>query len=250
MYNEITAWINSGRDYNTGVALYEKYGTSSSQKRLFRLNGPTKKNIECLDYELGKIIKGMKPLALRSAPVHPALAAPAANANIQSQPRVRKKKHPKVQKGQKPTEENQGHQRRPNTPEAESLKNEVISLMKVRDSLHAGLHLVDEETRRENAMQILTVSDEITSIYERLDHYNKHGVLPPAKTKKKAPEKKNYSVMDKAELFKQQSKIRTYVSRYSRLVKEAKTLEAKQKNLDLFSRYTLELAEINERLNK
>ena len=108
MYNEITAWINSGRDYNTGVALYEKYGTSSSQKRLFRLNGPTKKNIECLDYELGKIIKGMKPLALRSAPVHPALAAPAANANIQSQPRVRKKKHPKVQKGQSPRKKTRG----------------------------------------------------------------------------------------------------------------------------------------------
>lgn len=245
MYNEITAWINSGRDYNTGVALYEKYGTSASQKRLFRLNGSTKKNIECLDYELRKIIKGMKPLALRSAPIHP---TPPANTNIQSQDP--KKKTPESPQRPKPTEENQGQQRRPNTPEAKSLKNEVISLMKVRDSLHASLHLVDEETRKENAIQILTISDEITSIYERLDHYNKHGVLPPAKTKKKLPEKKNYSVMDKAELFKQQSKIRTYVSRYSRLVKEAKTLEAKQKNQDLFSRYTLELAEINKRLNK
>lgn len=61
MYEEIIAWINSGMDFNQGMLLYDRYGLSASQKRLFHLSGPTVKNRSALEYELKKMIRGKSP---------------------------------------------------------------------------------------------------------------------------------------------------------------------------------------------
>lgn len=51
---EITNWLNSDRNYDNGVFLYQKYGKNPVLKRLFP--GREKFQAEKLAYELGKII--------------------------------------------------------------------------------------------------------------------------------------------------------------------------------------------------
>ena len=51
---EITNWLNSDRNYDDGVFLYQKYGKNPVLKRLFP--GREKFQAEKLAYELGKLI--------------------------------------------------------------------------------------------------------------------------------------------------------------------------------------------------
>ena len=226
MIEQIYSWLNSGRDYTAGVALYEQYGSSASQKRLLRMNGPTKNNVEALNYELSKLIKGSA--AVKNVPIHrpPVEAKPAVKPQI---------KEPIVTG------------RRPNTQEADELSKHMIDLMKVRDQLHATLEHVDHVQRGKDARMILELSDEITEGYERLDHYNKHGVLPvkPAKI-----ERKKVDEMDLYDLMKLQQNLRTYVSRYKRLMEQAKTPQKKSEHERRMNTFQLELNDVENKLRK
>lgn len=230
MVNEINSWLNSDKNYDIGVGLYEKYGNSSCQKRLLRKSGPSRKNLDILEYELRKMIKGLNtPASIRQVekPVEITLPKTVSIIPIQVKSDI--------------------ISRRPNTSELEILNDRKITLLKIRDSLHATLELVDEHQRKKNALEILSVSDEIATIYERLAHFDKHGVLPAGETDKK---KKELSQLDKTELYKLQNKLRTYVSKYKKLVTEDSKPGTKQKHKDLLALYTLELQDVNEKLNQ
>jgi len=234
MFEEINAWLNGGKEYNAGVTLYEKFGASASQKRILRLGGPTKKNVDIVEYELRRIIKGQRPCPVR--PVIWKNNTPAPVKNIIP-----------VTARPKPQDAGQKTSRRPNTVEVDKLNERKITLLKIRDNLHATLAMVGMETRRGNAFEILRISDEIDEIYTRLDHYEKHGALPVIFEK---PVQKAITEMDKSTLFKRQMTLRTYVSRYERLILQTKKLETLEKKREKLNKYKLELQNVEECLKK
>lgn len=225
MIEEINSWLNSGCDYMTGAAIYERFGCSGSQKRLFWMGGPTPRNVECLKYELSKMLSDAVPVK-SNMPIH----RPPVEVKI-------------VVKTPGPAPVITG--RRSNTPEVDELSSHVISLMKVRDQLHATLEYVPDKQRGKDAKMILDISDEITEIYERLDHFNKHGVLPGKVTK---VVRKQVSEMDTPELMKLQQNLRTYVSRYKKLMDNAKTSQKKSEHERRLNTFQLELDEVDRKL--
>ena len=222
MSNEISTYLEGSGDYDTGVALYERFGQSTSLKRILRMGGDTPGNIETLRYELSKIT---------SVSVQPISPAPVKKV-IQPPPLVQKV---------------EVTARRENTPQADACRQEIISRLKVRDHLHASLSVdPSKESRCKSALQILDLSDQIQQGYDRLEHFNLHGILPPVK--QKTPKLKP-SDLSSLELFQRQKTLRTYVSRYERLVKSAKTLKTIAKNQELLDKYKLELNDVNEKLD-
>jgi hypothetical protein len=226
MNEQINTWLNSAREYYAGVSLYEQFGSSGSQKRLLRVGGPTKHNVDSLIYELSK-------LAHVPVPAARAITITRAPERIAPEPVVR------IQPAQRG--------RRQNTPEVDELSVHVVSLMKVRDQLHATLEHVSKAQRGKDALMILEISDEITECYERLDHFDKHGVLP---VKEKKVERKKVNEMDVPELMKLQQNLRTYVSRYKRKMDAAKTPGGKEGHRQWMEKYQLQLAEVDEKLRK
>ena len=222
MSNEISTYLEGSGDYDTGVALYERFGQSTSLKRILRMGGDTPGNIETLRYELSKIT---------SVSVQPISPAPVKKV-IQPPPLVQKV---------------EVTARRENTPQADACRQEIISRLKVRDHLHASLSVdPSKDSRCKSALQILDLSDQIQQGYDRLEHFNLHGILPPALIKEPKLKPGDLSPI---QLFQRQKTLRTYVSRYERLVKTAKTLKTIAKNQELLDRYCLELNDVNEKLN-
>ena len=74
MNKEIEQWLNGGRDYDEGVALFVKYGGNRAQARVFQ-NTAARFAIKSLTYELTKLAKkttsapvaGKKPVAKAAA---------------------------------------------------------------------------------------------------------------------------------------------------------------------------------------
>jgi len=231
MNEEINAWMSSGQDYNAGVALYEKFGTSGSLKRLLSRGGPTKNNIESLVYELSKLVKVQ--VINKAVPIH--RPASAAAAPIVQAPVITIPKQP-VFEG-----------RRPNTPEVDELSKHIIDMMKVRDALHTTLEHVSESQRRKDAAMILQLSDEISDGYERLDQFNKTGSLP---VKKEKVERKKAGEMSVPELMKLQTNLRSYVSRYKRLMEKAKGPQKREEHRRRMDTFQLELNEVDKLLSK
>lgn len=96
--NEIQEWINGKRDYTAGLSLYSKYGRNVSLLRVLSVGGNTRKNIDTLTYELGKIARQA------NAPVKVANTvpfAPKTESNSQPGTDVKKKRKPsaKLSKG-------------------------------------------------------------------------------------------------------------------------------------------------------
>jgi len=218
---DIRTYLSSGRDYFTGVALYEKHGTSSNLKRLLRIGGPTKGNMATLQYELGRLLDA--PPVTESVPVIPAVPALVPKSEVVI--------------------------RRENTPEAEELKQQIISWLKIRDHLHATLSAeTDQEALKQASLQILDLSDQITEGYERLEHFNKTGMVPTP-SKKEQTSDSGSADPGSYKLFQRQSTLRTYITRYEKLVKSAKSLKDIEKNRRLLEKYTLELEQVNKQIN-
>lgn len=109
------------------------------------------------------------------------------------------------------------------------------------------MQYVDEKRRKAQALRILDLSDEIATKYDRMNHFNNTGHLPEEPAK--APERK-MEVEDLAVLFQRQQTLRTYISRYKRLEKSAKTVEAAARNRGLHDRYKLELEDVESKIQK
>jgi hypothetical protein len=111
--------------------------------------------------------------------------------------------------------------------------------------------MVDQAVRKQNAISILNISDAIDENYDKLIEYNETGILPAAK-KEAAPEpkEKDLDKLDKAELIIHQQNIRTYVSRYKRFLKNAKTPDQYNTYQKSLERYQLMLETAERRLNE
>ena len=221
MIEDIRNYLDSPGDYFTGVDLYERYGHSQSLKRLLRVGGDTPSNSETLAYELYKL---------------------AALPPVKSVHSIKKPSPPPL------VQKVDVQIRRENTPEADQCRSDVVSKLKIRDHLHASLSLVRSQKERcQAALQILELSDQIDEGYRRLDHFNTHGSLPALKENMIT---ENSSELTAFQLFQRQKTLRTYVSRYERLIKNSKSLKTIAKNRDNLAKYQFELEEINRLINE
>jgi len=221
MIEDIRNYLDSPGDYFTGVALYERFGHSQSLKRLLRVGGDTPSNSETLAYELLKLA-ALPPVNLIPASKKPSPPPLVQKVDVQI--------------------------RRENTLEADQCRSDVISKLKIRDHLHASLSLVRSEPERcQAALHILDLSDQIDEGYKRLDHFNTHGILPEVK-EKVVPD--GSGELPPFQLFQRQKTLRTYVSRYERLIKTSKSLKTIAKNRENLAKYQLELEEINRLINE
>jgi|WetSurMetagenome_2_1015567.scaffolds.fasta_scaffold179520_2 hypothetical protein len=237
MNEEINSWLNSGRDYNQGLVLYEKYGISSNLKRILRKAGFSKKNLVTLVYELGKLSKIPAPRITSARPkpveIHQVKEVTPADQRVVFVPRL----------------EYSGL--RPNTPEVDMLVQHVKNLQKVGSSMHSTLeYLPSNEQRAESAKKIREIYDEVDDIYNRLRIYDKTGSLPPPNAKKVKREKKQASQMDVQELMQRQATLRSLISKAKKREKSGVKLETRAKNVQIINLYKLELSQITERLRK
>jgi hypothetical protein len=227
MIDEINTWLNSGQDFMTGVAIYAKYGTSPNQKRMFINGGEDRRNRELLLYELKKLIKDAAPI--KKVVINTVIPLKSENKPVVSF-------EPKL--------EITGS--RQLTSEANNLKSDIISKLKERDRLHATLEFIPkEEDRKEAAFQILDLSDEIGKMYDRLNHFEKHGILPPEKKEEKINKERKTDI---GSLLIRRGTLRTYISKYERRTNEAKNPEKHASNQEILDKYKLELLEVDEML--
>jgi hypothetical protein len=231
MNERINAWFNSGMDYQIGLAIYEEFGTSFSLKRILRVGGFSKKNLETLKYELRRLNKTTNLISKTIPPATP------QKVQIPMEEIKTVKKPVKTENSDK----------KEMTPETANLKKYVIGLLKERDYLHANLEFMDLKKRKEAAQRILKLSDDIASIYDRLDHFDKHGILPPEKSK---PAKKGIDEMDTQDLMRRQMALRTYLTKYRKKLNTIKDGIKRLKYQDMVDKYQLELDDIARKLSR
>ena len=220
MDHEILFWMKADQDYLTGLALFERYTHNTKIGRMLRIGGATVKNRLTLSYELSKIAKHLAASEKITALVtHQAL------------PVTSKPEQPM------PTE----------VTTIDRLRSKQKMCYKMLDNLHAVLPYREIQERKEIAFQILELDDRLMEITQRINHYEKHGVLPPAPV---TDEPKKVSELSDAELIQRQNNVRTYINRYKRLAEDPKELKSLARNRKTLEKYQQELDEITERLNK
>ena len=187
---------------------------------MLRIGGATVKNRSTLLYELGKIAKHFSV-----SDITPALVIPQV------------KQDPTIEEAPEPIE----------GISIETLRSEQKMIYKMLDNLHAILPYREIQERKDIAFQILDLGDSLKEVTIRIEHFNNHGVIPPKEVK---VVQKTISDLDAAELVKRQFTVRTYVTRYKRLVAGSKSLKTLSKNRELLDKFQLELNDITRRLAK
>ena len=213
-------WVNSDQDYFSGVLIYDRYGRNPNLARLLRRGGATVKNRLTLSYELGKIAKQI-----------------AVSENIPAL-----KKPPVKQEIQKTVS--------PVSPEIitiDKLRSEQKMCYKMLDNLHAILPYKEKTERMNIAFQILELDDRLKEITIRIEHFDKHGVIPAQPVK---DEPKTLSDLNTAELIKRQMTVRTYITRYKIKLEKSKSLKKRTRYQELLDKYQLEMDDINKKLGQ
>jgi hypothetical protein len=217
MDHEIFTWLNSDQDYPSGLLLYDQYCKNSNLGRILRIGGATGKNRLTLAYELGKVIS----LQISLPSPEKALFKP-----------VTEKENPPVK-----------------LPAVliEDIREEQKMIYKMLDSLHACLPFREKEERRKIAFEILDLDDRLREIYTRIENYERTGVLLP---KLEITVKNNISGKDTGELIKRQYSVRTYLTRYKKLLEESDSLKDRDRYQKKLDEYQLEIEEINKKLGQ
>jgi len=220
MDHEILLWLKSDQEYLTGLALFDRYGHSPKIGRMLRIGGATAKNRLTLSYELGKIAKN-----IAVSDETPALVKPQIQQEISKTTQ------------QVPQE----------ATSIEKLRSEQKMIYKMLDNLHAILPYRENLERKDIAFQILDLDDRLIELKLRIEHFEKNGVMLPEPVKEKL---KSVSDLDTAGLIQRQMNVRTYITRYKRLVSDSKSLKSLSRNRELLDKFQLEMDDINKRLEK
>ncbi|NCA75630.1 MAG: hypothetical protein EOM90_04790 [Alphaproteobacteria bacterium] len=216
MDHEIYTWLNSDQDYPEGLLIYDRYCRNANLGRILRIGGATGKNRLTLAYQLSKVIS---PLISHLSIQSPEPQEPEKDKVVISIPAIR----------------------------IEDLRQQQKMIYKMLDNLHAILEYRSVQERKEIAFQILDLDDQLRDLAGQIDHYEKHGVIPVSQGQES---KRRISELSDVELFQWQSNLRTYVTRYKRLVAGSKTPESLSRNQELLQQYQDELAEITKRLQR
>lgn len=223
--NEIELWLNGPRNYIEGVDLYNRHGNSSNLKHILTVNGETPRNRETLAYELTKLSKQEIKQPVKQVV---AIYTPVPQAKQKVESRFNNKS---------------SFQR------ADEEVNQIIAaknrLYKEYVAIFHQLIYMNEEDRRVNAHKCLDLMEEVQRLWDKIDYYDEHGRLPVIQT----TEKKKVSEMDKAELLAlRNNSLRPNVSRYRRLLSDAKTGITRSKYETLLQQYEVQLEEVNSKL--
>ncbi len=220
MDHDILFWIKADQDYITGLALIDRYGHNLKLSRMLRIGGATVKNRLTLAYELNKIAR--QSMVMEQGPGM--------------------EKPPQKQDDKK--------QVLPPVTEAvtiDKLKAEQKMCYKMLDSLHAMLPYRELEERRSIAFQILDIDDRLKELSGRIGQFNLHGVIIPEVIKTAA---RKSSEINTGELIKRQMTLRTYITRYKRILQDSESLKKRDKYQQLLDKYQLELDDINKQLEQ
>ncbi len=220
MDHEIHKWVNSDQDYFSGVLIYDRYGRNPNLARILRRGGATVKNRLTLSYELGKIAK---QIAVSDST--PALVKPQVKQEIQ--------------KAELPVPSE--------VITIDKLRSEQKMCYKMLDNLHAILPYKEKPERMNIAFQILELDDRLKEITIRIEHFDKHGVIPAQPVK---DEPKTLSDLNTAELIKRQMTVRTYITRYKIKLEKSKSLKKRTRYQQLLDKYQLEMDDINKKLGQ
>jgi len=220
MDHELHMWVNSDQDYFSGVQIYERYGRNPNLARLLRRGGATVKNRLTLSYELGKIAK-----QIAVSDNTPALVKPPVKQEIQ--------------KAELPVPSE--------VITIDKLRSEQKMCYKMLDNLHAILPYKEKPERMNIAFQILELDDRLKEITIRIEHFDKHGVIPAQPVK---DEPKTLSDLNTAELIKRQMTVRTYITRYKIKLEKSKSLKKRTRYQELLDKYQLEMEDINKKLGQ
>lgn len=239
---EISSWLNSERNYEDGVYLYDRYGRNQQLKRLFP--GRKERYADKLAYELGKLIGiGFKTED----------AAPVALQNIETIGAVAE--NTPVPAGSYP-----------------AIINRVIAeysrLYNERSMLKNQQNAVPDENTQENIAKRKKLIDQIDSLSVRMEilyqakkAYLESGVIPsedklfPAK----APLIQSLEELPKDKLMQMRNNLRSQITRIKNQLEYQSSKKAKElnpmpecpKRKELEQRITdreKELAEIEEKL--
>lgn len=216
MDHEILSWLNSQQDYPSGLLLYDRYCKNSNLGRILRIGGATGKNRLTLAYELGKIIM-----------LNGALSSTSAKSNDQ----------PKIQHKEEPTQ----------IPAIliDDVRKEQKMTYKMLDNLHAVLPFREKIERARIAFEILDLDDRLKEIANRIDHYEKTGLILPDLVKSS---EKRLSEKDSAALIIRQYTVRTYLTRYKKLLEESESFKDRDRYQKKLDEYQHEMESINKKL--
>jgi hypothetical protein len=167
---EINAWLRSGKDFETGKALYIKYGKNSLFKSLLNTQGATPYNIK----KLGADLKDL-------APAPPAISTDAPPISI-------------VATVPPPANEQEGEKAEPSNPYTAPTNNtsEYPKYLQLKDYIQK-LYRQIERNRTEldlgtnpaflhqTAKQILSLHGKLQDAWKTVDYYDEHGRFPALK---------------------------------------------------------------------
>jgi len=171
---EINAWLRSGKDFETGKALYIKYGKNSLFKSLLNTQGATAYNIK----KLGADLKDL-------APAPPAITndAPPASIVTFEPPPVN------VQEGEKPDAPTPGAAPTNNTseyPKYLQLKEYIQTLYRQIERNRTELDLgTNPAFLHQTAKQILSLHGKLQDTWKMIDYYDEYGHFPLVKAEVK-----------------------------------------------------------------
>jgi hypothetical protein len=231
-YTDLIEWLKCKTDYELGVNLYQKYGTSANFKRLLKVKGKTKQTMADLIYELDKIAKLnkvevtiVKKIKKSIAQVKPVLVKinPVINVKPISKPNYSDSKNEQVRQ----------------------LIDAKNRLFKIYVSKFHTLEFLPEVERKKVAFEILDLWEQISEYWLQIDSLEQFGVLP---VKINEPEKTPITQLDKAELMQKMINLRTYISKYKRLNQNAKTEQTRIKNEIKMNKFQIELNEVEQKL--
>ena len=196
--------------------MYDRYCKNSKLGRILRIGGATGKNRLTLAYELGKIIMPQV--------VHEDLPA-------------KSKDHHHIQVDKEQVQ----------IPAIliEDIHKERKMIYKMLDNLHAVLPFREKKERARIAFEILDLDDRLKEIADRIDHYEKTGLIlqePVKKADEKVVEK------DPSVLIRRQYSLRTYLTRYKKLLEESTSLKDRDRYQKKQDEYLQEMESITKKL--
>jgi hypothetical protein len=157
---EIIAWLDGDRDYWSGSALYEKYGSNSFLKKVLP-EGPTPYKIQKLETELESLVPA-------TPAKHSASTIDAPQNDIVATP-----DHSVKSDQDSPA---------PNPKEMERYLSLKLLLKQTYDQIQRNMVLLDlltdQKQLHQSAKHILNLNDKVTGIYDLLDFYDEHGKFP------------------------------------------------------------------------
>lgn len=219
MIDEIKTWLNSKRDFSQGVALYLKYGRNANIKRQLVRSNPGGQIAAKMVYELEKLAK--TPTLIKQRP-----AKKKAAAKPKPEPVINKKALDLVTLPDVLSIDIAAYSESnfdavifdelPDELKKDYLK--IIDLAKAMRSIHWQLRGIDhsEKARRqEMASKIVDGKDEEARLWERINHWQQHGVVLSS-----TKPTEDVGQMSDLDLIKFENNRKASVSRYEKRVQD------------------------------